>query len=100
MGEEGRTRIHEHAHEDGYGGKGQYVDVHQPVVHQYGGHHHENDYQRVEHAGGAQPAEVVLAIDAQIDGEEEDEDKHVERLAHCVHGRLMVAVALLQFHLV
>ena len=100
VGEEGRARVHEDADEDGHDGVGQDVDMADGVAHEQSGEHDEDDDERVEHRDASRLLEVVFSEEAQIDGEAEHEQRHIDGLAHRDQSDLArVAVSPFVLHL-
>ena len=73
MLDEGRSRVHEDAPEDGRDGKRNDIDAEERVLHHKGRQEREEDDQGVEHGYGSRLREVVLAEERQVEGEERDE---------------------------
>ena len=80
MGREGRARVEEHADEDGRDGERQDVDAQHVVAYHERNEHREDRDHGVEHDYAARLLEVVLAEQAQVSGEKEDERAHEQYL--------------------
>ena len=94
--DEGRSRVHEDAPEDGRDGKRDDIDAEERVLHHEGRQEREEDDQGVEHGYGSRLREVVLAEERQIEGEERDEQQDVDSLSRYGRSQLVLRGALLR----
>ena len=58
------------------------------MAHQQRCQQKEDDDECIEHTSGAQLIKIILAVDAQIDGEQQNDDKDIEDLAQYRQRRL------------
>jgi len=94
--DEGRSRVHEDAPEDGRDGKRDDIDAEKRVLHHEGRQEREEDEQGVEHGYGSRFREVVLAEECQIEGEERDEQQDVDGLSRYGRSQFVLRGALLR----
>ena len=94
--DEGRSRVHEDAPEDGRDGKRDDIDAEKRVLHHKGRQEREEDEQGVEHGYGSRLREVVLAEERQVEGEERDEQQDVDSLSRYGRSQFVLRGALLR----
>ena len=76
----GCARVHEYTDEDGHHGIRQQVDMNECVAHEQCRQYGKDDDKGIEHCRAARFLEIVLSIEAEVDGKAEDEDGHIDNL--------------------
>ena len=82
VGHKGRARVEEHPEEHRGHSEGQYVDREEVVLHDERHQDGEDGDERVEHHDLARVLEVVLAVEVEVEREEDEEQGDVEDLPH------------------
>ena len=80
VGDESRSRVGEHAYEDGHHGKRQNIDGEKYVPNHQRHQNGEKGYHGIEHGNGAWLFEIVAPEEREVAGEQGDEDEHKDGL--------------------
>ena len=89
-----RTGVHEHTDEDGHHCVRQDIDVDERVAHEDGSQYRENGNKGIGHHDFARLHQIVSSIEAEVDGEADDDDGDVENLSQ--ECKLILRVVLMQ----